>query len=119
MRHFCYCKKRRQYQPLAPTFMAVPNLTIFGVDENEASIIYPTIKQYNYTTRISGPITKDGVFKPDGYNTLYTKHDEIYQIGQFTNGSLTDGKSFQYDENGLLKSILLYRNGVYISNANN
>ena len=52
MRHFCYRKKRRQYQPLAPTFMAVPNQTIFGVDENEASINYRTVRQITDEDRL-------------------------------------------------------------------
>ena len=87
--------------------------------ENESSFAFDNslVKKKVYSLRIAGPITKDSLFNPNGYNIVYTKHDEIYQIGQFSEGSLVDGKSYQYDENGLLDKILVYKTGKFISYA--
>lgn len=87
--------------------------------ENEASFAFDNslVKKKVYSLRIAGPITKDIPFNPNGYNIVYTKHDELYQIGQFSNGSLVDGKYYQYDENGLLDKILVYKTGKFISYA--
>jgi antitoxin component YwqK of YwqJK toxin-antitoxin module len=87
--------------------------------ENEASFAFDNslVKKKVYSLRIAGPITKDSLFNPNGYNIVYTKHDELYQIGQFSNGSLVDGKYYQYDENGLLDKILVYKTGKFISYA--
>lgn len=85
--------------------------------ENESSFAFDNslVKKKVYSLRVAGPITKDSLFNPNGYNIIYNKNDEIYQIGLFSNGSLVDGKSYQYDENGLLEKILVYKTGKFIS----
>jgi antitoxin component YwqK of YwqJK toxin-antitoxin module len=85
--------------------------------ENESSFAFDNslVKKKVYSLRIAGPITKDSLFNPNGYNIVYTKNDEIYQMGLFSEGSLVDGKSYQYDENGLLEKILVYKTGKFIS----
>lgn len=87
--------------------------------ENEDSYTFDNslVKKKVFSLRIAGPITKDSLFNPNGYNIVYTKHDEIYQMGLFSEGSLVDGKSYQYDENGLLDKILVYKTGKFISYA--
>ena len=87
--------------------------------ENESSFAFDNslVKKKVYSLRVAGPITKDSLFNPNGYNIIYNKNDEIYQIGLFSNGSLVDGKSYQYDENGLLDKILVYKTGKFISYA--
>ena len=87
--------------------------------ENESSFAFDNslVKKKVYSLRIAGPITKDSLFNPNGFNVVYTKHDEIFQIGLFSEGSLVDGKSYQYDENGLLDKILVYKTGKFISYA--
>lgn len=85
--------------------------------ENESSFAFDNslVKKKVYSLRVAGPITKDSLFNPNGFNIVYTKHDEIYQIGLFSEGSLVDGKYYQYDENGLLEKILVYKTGKFIS----
>jgi antitoxin component YwqK of YwqJK toxin-antitoxin module len=87
--------------------------------ENESSFAFDNslVKKKVYSLRIAGPITKDSLFNPNGFNVVYTIHDEIFQIGLFSEGSLVDGKSYQYDENGLLDKILVYKTGKFISYA--
>jgi len=65
--------------------------------------------------RVAGPILKDGPFDPNGYNVVYNKQDELYQIGSFKCGKIYSGKIYNYDSNGLLKSISIYRDGFYFS----
>lgn len=85
--------------------------------ENEDSYTFDNslVKKKVYSLRVAGPITKDTAFNPNGYNILYTKNDEIYEVGEFTNGSLVDGKLYQYDENGLLDKILVYKTGKFVA----
>ncbi len=85
--------------------------------ENEDSFTFDNslVKKKVYSLRVAGPITKDTAFNPNGYNILYNKNDEIYEVGEFTNGSLVDGKLYQYDENGLLDKILVYKTGKFVS----
>ena len=85
--------------------------------ENDSSFAFDNslVKKKVYSLRIAGPITKDSTFNPNGFNIVYTKNDEIYQVGLFSEGSLVDGKSYQYDENGLLEKILVYKTGKFIS----
>lgn len=65
--------------------------------------------------RVAGPILKDGPFDPNGYNVVYNKQDELYQVGNFKFGSIYTGKIYNYDTNGLLKSISIYRDGFFFS----
>ena len=65
--------------------------------------------------RVAGPILKDGPFDPNGYNVVYNKQDELFQVGNFKFGTIYNGKVYNYDTNGLLKSISIYRDGFYFS----
>jgi hypothetical protein len=40
------------------------------------------VKKKVYSLRVAGPITKDSLFNPNGYNIVYTKNDEIYQMAK-------------------------------------
>jgi antitoxin component YwqK of YwqJK toxin-antitoxin module len=72
------------------------------------------IKGFN-AVRVAGPILKDRTFEPNGYNVVYNKQDELYQVGSFKFGTIYNGKVYNYDENGILKSISIYRDGFYFS----
>jgi len=87
--------------------------------ENESSFAFDNSLAKNsvLSLRIAGPITKDIPFNPNGFNIVYTKHDEIYQIGEFSEGSLINGKSYQYDNDGLLNKILVFKTGRFVSYA--
>mgnify|MGYP006081647593 CR=1 FL=1 len=61
--------------------------------------------------------TKIKLFDGNGPGTLYNKNRHLSQKGNFKNGKLMDGKWYRYDENGLLTSIEIYKNGKYIGEA--
>jgi antitoxin component YwqK of YwqJK toxin-antitoxin module len=61
--------------------------------------------------------TKPKLFDGNGPGTLYNKNRHLSQKGNFKNGKLMDGKWYRYDENGLLISIEIYKNGKYIGEA--
>ncbi len=67
--------------------------------------------------RVAGPILKDGPFDPNGYNVVYNKQDELFQVGNFKSGTIYNGKVYNYDTNGILKSISIYRDGFYFSDG--
>lgn len=75
----------------------------------------PIITKGFNAIRVAGPILKDGPFDPNGYNVVYNKQDELFQVGSFKFGTIYNGKVYNYDTNGILKSISIYRDGFYFS----
>lgn len=59
--------------------------------------------------------TKGVVFLPNGYNKVYNANEEIWQDGLFKNSILWDGKVYEYDKDGILLNVKIYKNGVYHS----
>ncbi len=57
------------------------------------------------------------VFRENGYNTLYDKQLRLSQQGEFKNGRLWDGKRYEYDRNGILERIRIYKQGRYLGDA--
>lgn len=57
------------------------------------------------------------VFRENGYNTLYDKQLRLSQQGEFKNGRLWDGKRYEYDGDGLLTRIRIYKQGRYLGDA--
>lgn len=70
-----------------------------------------------YPPKIKNPNTKGLRFFPNGYNKIYNENDEIWIDGEFKNGQLWDGKVRDYDEDGILKKIRVFKNGVYHSDG--
>lgn len=66
---------------------------------------------------ISTPRTKGAPFKPNAYNKVYNDDDEIWQDGDFRNGRLWDGKVYEYDSDGILLKVKVFKNGVYHSDG--
>ena len=58
-----------------------------------------------------------GVFGGNGDHKLYNKNKQISKDGFFKNYRLMDGKNYKYDDNGILVSIELIKNGRYIGEA--
>ena len=97
-----HIKKQRKIQPIVYNDVAFnSNMPII-------------IKGFN-AIRLAGPVLKDGPFDPNGYNVVYNKQDELFQVGNFKFGTIYNGKVYNYDENGLLKSISIYKDGFYFS----
>lgn len=66
---------------------------------------------------VSAPRTKGVTFKANGYNKVYNDNDEIWQDGEFRNSRLWDGKVYEYDSDGILLKVKVFKNGVYHSDG--
>jgi antitoxin component YwqK of YwqJK toxin-antitoxin module len=55
--------------------------------------------------------------KLNGFNKLYNEDNEIYIDGEFTNGALTNGKVYLYDELGILLKVKIFKQGKYDSDG--
>lgn len=58
-----------------------------------------------------------GEFTGNGFFILYNKNKQISQKGEFKNGKLWNGKLYNYDKNGLLVRVAVYKDGKYIGDA--
>lgn len=58
-----------------------------------------------------------GTFDGNGYKQLFNKNKQIAKDGTFKNYRLMDGKQYVYDENGLLKQIMIFKEGRYIGDG--
>ena len=63
------------------------------------------------------PRTRGKPFLPNGYNKCYTPNDEIWQDGNFKNGQLWEGKVYEYDKDGILIKVKIYKAGFYHSDG--
>jgi antitoxin component YwqK of YwqJK toxin-antitoxin module len=70
-----------------------------------------------YPPRLNNPKTKGLRFVPNGYNKVYNDNDEIWMDGEFKNGQLYDGKVYDYDQDGILQKVRIYKLGKYHSDG--
>ena len=73
------------------------------------SVIYPP--------KIANPRTKGLKFVTNGYNKVYNSNDEIWMEGDFKNGQLWDGKVYDYDNDGILQKVRIFKAGRYHSDG--
>ncbi len=73
------------------------------------SVIYPP--------RIANPRMKGLKFVTNGYNKVYNDNDEIWMEGEFKNGQLWDGKVYDYDADGILQKVRIFKAGRYHSDG--
>jgi len=72
------------------------------------------------TTKISPKVDNTdqkpniGPFNGTGTHTLYNKNRQVSQKGYFRNYRLINGEWYRYDDNGILISIEIYKNGKYV-----
>jgi antitoxin component YwqK of YwqJK toxin-antitoxin module len=66
---------------------------------------------------IARPRTKGAKFAINGYNKIYNSNDEIWQDGTFRNGQLWDGKVYEYDTDGIMLRVKVFKLGVYHSDG--
>jgi hypothetical protein len=66
---------------------------------------------------VQRPRTKGAKFVLNGYNKVYNQNDEIWQDGTFRNGQLWDGKVYEYDSDGILLRVKVFKKGVYHSDG--
>ncbi|MEY3439146.1 MAG: hypothetical protein RL265_1731 [Bacteroidota bacterium] len=67
--------------------------------------------------KITSPRTNGIKFQPNGYNKVYSLNNEIWQDGNFKNGILWDGKVYEYDKDGILLKVKVFKNGIYHSDG--
>ncbi len=67
--------------------------------------------------QIGQPRTKGKPFEPNSYNKVYNENDEIWQDGEFRAGRLWDGKVYEYDSDGILLKVKIFKKGVYHSDG--
>ena len=77
----------------------------------------PILSSKDPAPKIGVPKTKGIIFVPNGYNKTYNANDEIWQDGTFKNGQLWDGKVYEYDKDGILLKVKVFKNGFYHSDG--
>jgi antitoxin component YwqK of YwqJK toxin-antitoxin module len=58
-----------------------------------------------------------GAMVLNGKHTLYDKNKQVSKDGTFKDNRLMDGKAYIYDNNGILKRVAIYKNGVYVGDG--
>lgn len=58
-----------------------------------------------------------GTFDGNGYKQLFNANKQIAKDGTFKRYRLMDGKQYVYDDNGLLKQIMIFKEGRYIGDG--
>jgi len=61
--------------------------------------------------------TQGAKFEKNGYNKVFNAAAEIWQDGDFRNGNLWDGKVYEYDSDGILLKVKVFKKGVYHSDG--
>lgn len=56
-------------------------------------------------------------FDPNSYNKVYNDNQELWMDGKFKDGKLWDGKLYQYDADGILLKIEIWKEGRYNSDG--
>lgn len=68
--------------------------------------------------KINGtPKTGGNPWNPNGYNKVFNDDGEIWQDGKFKDGRLFDGKVYDYDRDGILLKVRVFKGGVYHSDG--
>lgn len=95
-----------------------------SVEKSEhKEMVNPTVKVVNPNAsketapKLANPITKGIKFQANGYNKVYNDNDEIWQDGTFKNGQLWEGKVYEYDKDGILLKVKVFKGGVYHSDG--
>lgn len=77
----------------------------------------PIVTSKDSAPKIGVPKTKGIPFASNGYNKTYNANDEIWQDGIFKNSQLWDGKVYEYDKDGILLKVKVFKNGFYHSDG--
>lgn len=80
------------------------------------SVVDPGVSKIS-APKVVNPRTKGAKFESNGYNKVYNENDEIWQDGDFRNGRLWDGKVYEYDADGILLKVKVFKKGVYHSDG--
>ena len=89
----------------------------FEMVNPQVKVVKPEIGPKESAPSVSNPNTKGIRFSPNGYNKVYNANHEIWQDGEFKNGRLWDGKVYEYDRDGILLKVKVFKNGAYHSDG--
>ena len=70
-----------------------------------------------YPPKVQAPNTHGIKFEPYGNNRIYTENDAIWMDGIFKKGQLWDGNVYDYDEDGILIKVRVFKKGIYHSDG--
>lgn len=76
-----------------------------------------SVESMIYPPKIIHPRMKGLKFVTNGYNKVYNDNDEIWMEGDFKNGQLWDGKVYDYDADGILQKVRIFKAGRYHSDG--
>ena len=95
---------------------AISNVKVFSNPPKtiEKSSLTQTVM---YPPKIANPRMKGLKFVTNGYNKVYNDNDEIWMEGEFKNGQLWDGKVYDYDADGILQKVRIFKLGRYHSDG--
>jgi antitoxin component YwqK of YwqJK toxin-antitoxin module len=77
----------------------------------------PKMEAVKTAPKAAEPNTRGVKFQPNGYNKVYNANDDIWQDGIFKNSQLWDGKVYEYDNDGILLKVKVYKGGKYHSDG--
>ncbi|MDG1776590.1 MAG: hypothetical protein P8H33_04305 [Crocinitomicaceae bacterium] len=84
---------------------------------NPVVVVVETRINKEYAPKIVNPRTKGAKFESNGYNKVYNVNDEIWQDGDFRNARLWNGKVYEYDSDGILLKVKVFKKGLYHSDG--
>ena len=61
--------------------------------------------------------TSNGKSQSDGHHKLYNENDELFVEGEFRRYQLWQGKVYEYDADGILLKVKIYRQGRYFADG--
>ncbi len=93
------------------------------INSEKKEMVNPPVKVKDLTVSkeqappLGTPNTKGAKFLPNGYNKVYNSNHEIWQDGEFKNSRLWDGKVYEYDKDGILLKVRVFKLGIYHSDG--
>ena len=105
---------RRQYKHDWDRGRVWPNDTIRKVSVTE---VKDTTGNNEQAPIVKTPRHVLRTFNPNGYNKVFNENDEIWQDGEFRHSRLWNGKVYDYDSDGILLGVRIFKNGVYHSDG--
>lgn len=82
---------------------------------NTVQIQPKVIQPESETSPVRGCVTGSSGFNENGFNKVFNENDDLWQEGEFKNSRLWNGKVYEYDSDGILIKVLIYKEGVYHS----
>lgn len=65
----------------------------------------------------AGEAVNTGTFNGTGYAKLFDANKQVSKDGVFKNYKLMDGKHYQYDKNGIIQKVAIYKDGRYVGDG--